>query len=519
MRVNVSNGPKPITVPNVIGSPFESGRVAAPGRRASRSRGEDVDDAAAGGDRRRPEPGRRHAAGEGLRDHAPGLAGARRPRRSRTSRARREAGATAPAARRRASRCRCVEEIVDDERLDGRVLSQDPGGRHRGGAGHDGRDRRRPLRGAAAAEPSRRRPTTTHHRPRREPRLRVAVLAGGRSSEHEISLASARSVLEALDPDALRDDDGRDRPRRPLGARGRKQQLLLQGASVAETLPVLADSKPAAGARRRRRRPARSCTARSARTAPSRACSSSRTCRTSAPASPPRRSAWTRTCSRRCCATAASRWRATSTLRARRRDREPVRLPGLRQAGAARLVGRDLEGARRGGARRRRSRSRAATTRRCSSRSSSPGTEVECGVLGNLRPPPLASRRRRDRRRTPSGTTTPPSTTRAARTSSSRRASRTRRRSRVQELAVDSFIATECEGMARVDFFVREDGEVVVNELNTIPGFTATSVYARLFEASGIPYARAARPPDRARARAPRAPLRPRVLGAGRRPR
>jgi D-alanine-D-alanine ligase len=36
---------------------------------------------------------------------------------------------------------------------------------------------------------------------------------------------------------------------------------------------------------------------------------------------------------------------------------------------------------------------------------------------------------------------------------------------------------------------VREDGEIVVNELNTIPGFTATSVYARLFEASGIPYA------------------------------
>jgi D-alanine-D-alanine ligase len=42
--------------------------------------------------------------------------------------------------------------------------------------------------------------------------------------------------------------------------------------------------------------------------------------------------------------------------------------------------------------------------------------------------------------------------------------------------------------MARVDFFVREDGEVIVNEINTIPGFTATSVYARLFEASGIPY-------------------------------
>jgi D-alanine-D-alanine ligase len=116
------------------------------------------------------------------------------------------------------------------------------------------------------------------------------------------------------------------------------------------------------------------------------------------------------------------------------------------------------------------------------------GTEVECGVLGNLRPPPIAS---------VVGEIVPhaewydyaakydeggsdivvpariPDETAA----------------RVQALAVDSFIATECEGMARVDFFVREDGEVVVNEINTIPGFTSTSVYARLFEASGIPYA------------------------------
>jgi D-alanine-D-alanine ligase len=60
---------------------------------------------------------------------------------------------------------------------------------------------------------------------------------------------------------------------------------------------------------------------------------------------------------------------------------------------------------------------------------------------------------------------------------------------RVRELAVAAFVAADCEGMARVDFFVRPDGEVVVNELNTIPGFTATSVYAKLFEASGLPYA------------------------------
>jgi D-alanine-D-alanine ligase len=60
---------------------------------------------------------------------------------------------------------------------------------------------------------------------------------------------------------------------------------------------------------------------------------------------------------------------------------------------------------------------------------------------------------------------------------------------RAQRLAVEAFVATECEGMARADMFVRGDGEVLVNELNTIPGFTSTSVYARLFEESGIPYA------------------------------
>jgi len=59
---------------------------------------------------------------------------------------------------------------------------------------------------------------------------------------------------------------------------------------------------------------------------------------------------------------------------------------------------------------------------------------------------------------------------------------------RVQELSVQAFRATECEGMARADCFVRNDGQVLVNELNTIPGFTATSVYAKLFEASGVPY-------------------------------
>jgi len=59
---------------------------------------------------------------------------------------------------------------------------------------------------------------------------------------------------------------------------------------------------------------------------------------------------------------------------------------------------------------------------------------------------------------------------------------------RARALAVEAFVATECEGMARIDMFATTDGGVVVNELNTIPGFTATSVYAKLFEASGITY-------------------------------
>jgi D-alanine-D-alanine ligase len=59
---------------------------------------------------------------------------------------------------------------------------------------------------------------------------------------------------------------------------------------------------------------------------------------------------------------------------------------------------------------------------------------------------------------------------------------------RVRELAARVFLAIDGSGLARCDFFVHEDGEVLVNELNTIPGFTATSVFAKLFEADGILY-------------------------------
>jgi len=59
---------------------------------------------------------------------------------------------------------------------------------------------------------------------------------------------------------------------------------------------------------------------------------------------------------------------------------------------------------------------------------------------------------------------------------------------RVQEVALQVFRAIDCAGLARVDCFVTPAGDVVVNEVNTMPGFTATSAYAKLFEASGYRY-------------------------------
>jgi D-alanine-D-alanine ligase len=60
-------------------------------------------------------------------------------------------------------------------------------------------------------------------------------------------------------------------------------------------------------------------------------------------------------------------------------------------------------------------------------------------------------------------------------------------RDRVRELAVEAFACSGCSGLARVDFFVVGE-QVLLNELNTMPGFTQTSVFGTLFEASGIPY-------------------------------
>lgn len=60
---------------------------------------------------------------------------------------------------------------------------------------------------------------------------------------------------------------------------------------------------------------------------------------------------------------------------------------------------------------------------------------------------------------------------------------------RIQDLAVKAFVAIDCAGMARADFFLcRDTGQIYVNELNTVPGFTNISMYPKLWEASGLPY-------------------------------
>lgn len=59
---------------------------------------------------------------------------------------------------------------------------------------------------------------------------------------------------------------------------------------------------------------------------------------------------------------------------------------------------------------------------------------------------------------------------------------------RIQELAVKTFQVACCEGMARVDMFLTKDDRLYINEINTIPGFTSISQYPKLWEASGLPY-------------------------------
>jgi D-alanine-D-alanine ligase len=60
---------------------------------------------------------------------------------------------------------------------------------------------------------------------------------------------------------------------------------------------------------------------------------------------------------------------------------------------------------------------------------------------------------------------------------------------RVQELAIQTFEVLCCEGLSRVDFFIKPNGEILINEINTLPGFTKISMYPKMWEATGLKYA------------------------------
>ena len=318
-------------------------------------------------------------------------------------------------------------------------------------------------------------------------RIRLAIVAGGRSSEHEISLASARSVLEALDPERYETVTvaiGRD-GRWALGPGSSGQLVSDTGSGPAETLPVPATSKevtqtlgavdvvlpilhgpfgedgtvqglldladvPYIGAG----------------VAASALCMDKDLCK------------------------AVLRDRGipvTRNVTLREGDEiaqpfgfpvfvKPARLGssvGITKAHDEDELRAAVELARR-------------HDDKVLIEEFVAGTEVECGVLGNRRPiasvvgeiVPHAEWYDYGAKYDEGGS----DIVVPARISDEQA-------ERVQTLAVESFVATECEGMARIDFFIREDGEAIVNEINTIPGFTETSVYTRLFEASGIPYA------------------------------
>ena len=321
--------------------------------------------------------------------------------------------------------------------------------------------------------------------------VRVAVLAGGRSSEHDVSLASAASVREGLLRGGPRDALGRARPRRHLAPRRRGAGAARPAAGCSDAdvvFPVLHGPFGEDGtvqgllelldvAVRRLRRPGVGGVHGQGRLqGPDGA---RRACRRS-PTS----------------AVDDARWRE---------DRDGVRaevaalgLPVLRQAGAAGVVGRH-RARRRGPASSARRSTQAFAPRPARDRRGrrAPGSRSSARSLGP-HDAPQASEPGRDRRaaqrvdRT-AGTTTRRSTRPAAWSSSCPARISAAARDRVRELAVRAFRAAGCSGLARADFFVDGD-DVLLNELNTMPGFTQTSVYGEALGGERGPLPRAVRP-------------------------
>ena len=58
----------------------------------------------------------------------------------------------------------------------------------------------------------------------------------------------------------------------------------------------------------------------------------------------------------------------------------------------------------------------------------------------------------------------------------------------IRKLALDTYKSLGCDGLTRVDFFISKSGEIIVNEINTLPGFTKISMYPKMWEATGVKY-------------------------------
>ena len=222
VRVNVSKGPKPITVPNVIGSAFESAQSTLQGAGFAVAR-EEVEDPAAAGTvvGQNPAAGTQQSKGSVIT-----LQVSSGPQTSQIPDVTSQTEADARAQLEQSGfEVQVVEEIVDDESLDGRVLSQDP----EGGSDAEQGTTVVIVVGRFEEAPPGRRP----RRPRR-PRSRDEADQGGRRRRRALERARDLARVGALGAGgarsgAVRDDDDRDRPRRPVGARGGPSNRLFEG--------------------------------------------------------------------------------------------------------------------------------------------------------------------------------------------------------------------------------------------------------------------------------------------------
>ena len=412
---------------------------------------------------------------------------------------------------------RAQGEVASDLRDGHRRVAGRPGAR----PGHRG-DEHEAVHRHTHGRPARSRPSR-----RRRPRdaARAHRRRGGRPLVGARHLARLRPLRDrGARPGALRRRHAADRrrggwqvvdgaPALLAAAEGVAPAQLATGGGRRSCRAAAAARSSARTARRRGRSTSSSpcCTAPSARTARSRACSRRSGCRTSARACSARRRAWTRPSARPSCATRASRWRARSccatasttrsTPRSRARVGEALGWPVFvkpanlgSSVGISKVHGPEeltdaLELA-------------FATTRRRSSRSSWPGARSSAACSATSGPWPRRSARSC---RTPSGTTTRAKYDEGGSDIVVPADIPAPVAERVRSIALASFRALELSGMARVDCFLGADGEVLVNEVNTIPGFTSHVGLRPPLRGRGRRLSRGARPPRAVRARAPRA--------------